>query len=60
MKNWRIFLALGLALVAGCASHVGSSGGTAVMDVKPETRDDLAACGIGINSSTTVALKAAI
>jgi hypothetical protein len=58
MKILGILLAF--LLLTGCVSNRGTIASTAVMDVKPETRDDLAACGMGISSSTTVAVKAAI
>lgn len=47
---------LALALITAC----GTPGGTAVNDVAKETKNDLALCGMGINSSTTVAVKVAV
>ena len=52
-----LVILLAFVLTSGCA---GTPAGTTVADVKPETRDDLAACGMGINSSTTVAVKVAV
>lgn len=49
-----------LGILLAFATLTGCIGGGAVSNVNPETKDDMAACGMGINSSSNVALKAAV
>lgn len=51
MKVFGVLLAL--TLFVGCSSTPG-------VNVTPQTKDDMAACGMGVSSQTAVAVRAAI